>query len=335
MDNLEGSAVVDEKEAEPRRTSRRRLFQRGAIGAAAVAGVAVADVLASSSPSGAADGGNMLIGEANSSSAQTSLTNSAGGTGFAVTTALTGISGTSTGSSTVGFMQAGVAGSGAPGVIGTAGTSGSAGVIGNGAPGIVGNGATNVNPGVQGNNTHGGPALGLSTSGSAAGPLAVLGQSNPPSAIPPTSGSWQVGNVVQKGGHLYYCYSTGNGNTTSKWDKLSGSLVILPAPIRAYDSRNSSPLAAGSTRNISLTSALPAGASAVLMNLTAASPTGPGNLAVYSAAVSYPGTSNINFVANVNIANNATSAVSSGGSVTVRCAGSQTDFVIDVLGYYP
>jgi hypothetical protein len=185
---------------------------------------------------------------------------------------------------------------------------------------------------VQGINTVGGPALALSSS---TGPLAVLSQGTPPSSIPPSSGSWQTGDVVQKGGHLYYCYSTGNGNTTSKWDKLSGSLVILPAPHRAYDSRSSSPLAPGATRSVSLTSAIPAGASAVLINLTAANTKGSGFLAVYATGASYSGTSNINFVANVNIANNATSAVSAAGAITVLCGPSQTDFIIDVVGYFP
>jgi hypothetical protein len=144
---------------------------------------------------------------------------------------------------------------------------------------------------------------------------------------------------VAKGGHLYYCYTTGNGNTTSKWAKLSGGLVLLPAPKRTYISATSGGrLSSGQTRTVSLVVAggFPAGASGVLMTLTATDTSGTGSLAVFATGAIYGGTSNVNwFGSNENIATSVTSAVNSSGQVNVRCSGGSTQFVIDVAGFYP
>ena len=179
----------------------------------------------------------------------------------------------------------------------------------------------------------GGPAIQVTAKG---GRLASLVQSSPPATIPPISGSWSVGDVLQSSaGHLWYCYKTGVG-TTSAWAKLSGSLVVLPAAKRVYDSRTAGgPLTAGATRNVSVTTAVPAGASAVLINLTVTNTKGPGFLAVYSAGATYEGTSNLNYSAGQTIANNATTAVNAAGAITVRCTGAKSDFIVGVAGFYP
>jgi hypothetical protein len=160
-------------------------------------------------------------------------------------------------------------------------------------------------------------------------------------ATHPTSGN--AGDLYENNtGTLWLC----GGGTT--WRKLggpttAGQLHVLSSPVRVYDSRSKDgPLANGAERAVSLakgvngtTPAVPAGALAALFTLTIVNTGASGFLAAFSNAVPYPGTSNIDwFLTNSILATSVTSAVDSAARVKLHCGGTQTDFVIDVVGYY-
>ena len=127
----------------------------------------------------------------------------------------------------------------------------------------------------------------------------------------------------------------------------AGEAHLLPAPLRAYDSRDNSgvKIAASETRTISLATgkdalgassiAVPPGATAAMVTLTATSTSGNGGfLKLYSAAITEPATSSINWsTAGQNVAVSTTVAVDATGRVKVTAGANSTHFVIDVIGY--
>jgi hypothetical protein len=83
------------------------------------------------------------------------------------------------------------------------------------------------------------------------------------------------------------------------------------------------------------TPAVPAGAIAALFTLTIVNTGAQGFLAAFSNAVTWPGTSNINWFQTKSIdATSVTSAVDANAKIKLHCGGTQTDFLIDVTGYY-
>jgi hypothetical protein len=162
-------------------------------------------------------------------------------------------------------------------------------------------------------------------------------------ATHPASGA--AGDLYEDNtGALWLCI----GGTT--WRKLggrttAGQLHVLPSPVRVYDSRKGDgPLAGGAERTVSLatgfvgstaTPAVPAGARAALFTLTVVDTGTQGFLAAFSNAVSWPGTSNVNwFQTSSVVATSVTSAVDSSAKVKLHCGVTSTDFVVDVTGYY-
>jgi len=132
----------------------------------------------------------------------------------------------------------------------------------------------------------------------------------------------------------------------SKGDAPGGEAHMLPAPLRAYDSRaNSGPkIAAGETRTISLANglngqnatvlAVPPGATAAIVTLTVTETVGGGFLTLYSAATTQPATSSINWFANnQTFAVSTQVAVDAAGQVKVTSGSNSTQFIIDVTGY--
>jgi hypothetical protein len=127
----------------------------------------------------------------------------------------------------------------------------------------------------------------------------------------------------------------------------AGSMHFLPAPLRAYDSREATAgiLTASSTRTISLAKgedpsgasvvAVPPGATAAIVTLTATQTGGPGFLTIYSDAVtSVPATSNLNFTtAGLSIAVSTQVAVDAAGEIKVTAGPANTHFIVDVIGY--
>lgn len=126
----------------------------------------------------------------------------------------------------------------------------------------------------------------------------------------------------------------------------AGEAHMLPAPLRAYDSRaNSGPkIAALETRVISLANgldgtgasvvAVPPGATATIVTLTVTETVAGGFLKMYSAATTEPATSSINWFANSQtFAVSTQVAVDSAGRIKITAGPAATQFVIDVVGY--
>ena len=126
----------------------------------------------------------------------------------------------------------------------------------------------------------------------------------------------------------------------------AGEAHMLPAPLRAYDSRDADgPIALNTTRTISLGTgkdsagtsviAVPPGSTAAIVTLTVTDTVGGGFLKLYTAALGTPpSTSSINWSsAGQNLAVTTQVAVDSAGRVKVTDGANPTDFVIDVIGY--
>ncbi|HKA03205.1 MAG TPA: CHRD domain-containing protein [Acidimicrobiales bacterium] len=123
------------------------------------------------------------------------------------------------------------------------------------------------------------------------------------------------------------------------------SSVLLPVPLRAYDSRlGDGKLQAGQTRTIGLASgkdasganqiAVPVGATAALVNLTITDTEGAGFVKMYSAAISEPATSSINWSqSDQNLAVSTPVAVDSQGRIKLTGGVNSTNVVVDVIGY--
>ncbi|MFY9820627.1 MAG: hypothetical protein WAM82_04545, partial [Thermoanaerobaculia bacterium] len=82
---------------------------------------------------------------------------------------------------------------------------------------------------------------------------------------------------------------------------------------------------------------VPAGATALAINLTVTNPTAGGNLTVYPAGMSVPATSTLNFSAGQTRANNAVTQLGAAGDLAIFCAtpaGSTADVIVDVVGYF-
>jgi hypothetical protein len=115
------------------------------------------------------------------------------------------------------------------------------------------------------------------------------------------------------------------------------------APCRLVDTRAAdSPAldaAGGPDRAFTLTGAcgIPAGATAVAVNVTVLSGAGAGQLAIYAGDGSGPETSTIAFAASQTRANNAVVALASDGSGTIKVnntSSAPVDFILDVSGYF-
>jgi hypothetical protein len=129
---------------------------------------------------------------------------------------------------------------------------------------------------------------------------------------------------------------------------LAGSVNLLSAPIRVFDSRSADTpaassrpagqLAAGTTTTLQITGAavggvsVPAGAVAVIGNVTSANPQGLGFLTLFPANATQPATSTLNFES-VNIANSCVMTLSPSGQLKVNVGQHATDVIFDVTGF--
>ena len=111
----------------------------------------------------------------------------------------------------------------------------------------------------------------------------------------------------------------------------TGAGYVALAPARIFDTRAShQTLGAGQTVNIS---ALPTGATSVVLNVTATNPGASSYLTVYPSGQDRPLASNLNFVAGQTISNRTTVQVGAGGVSVYNLAGT-VDVVVDLNGYY-
>ena len=117
--------------------------------------------------------------------------------------------------------------------------------------------------------------------------------------------------------------------------------TAAPAPARIVDTRGvdgagPTPLHGGESRLVKVAGlgGVPAGSTAVVMNVTAVSPTAAGHLDVYPAGSARPTASNINFPARRNVPNLVTMPIGQGGAVRVYNSAGTTHLLVDVVGWY-
>ena len=79
---------------------------------------------------------------------------------------------------------------------------------------------------------------------------------------------------------------------------------------------------------------IPPSAAAISFNFTVVRTQGLGYLLVSAAGGARPGTSTLNYIAGQVVANSAVVGIGDAGAITVEVAGSQTDLIIDINGYY-
>ncbi len=118
----------------------------------------------------------------------------------------------------------------------------------------------------------------------------------------------------------------------------SGARYQPLAPTRILDSRSgpgyTTPWGAGVTRDLTLTG-VPAGATAVVLNVTATNPTAPGFATVWPSGTARPNpASNLNFVPGESVPNLVTAPIGANGKVSLYNSAGSTDFIADLVGYY-
>ncbi|WP_298459331.1 hypothetical protein [uncultured Cellulomonas sp.] len=116
---------------------------------------------------------------------------------------------------------------------------------------------------------------------------------------------------------------------------VASSRIELRSPVRIEDRTGVVP---GAARTVQVTGrgGVPAGATAVLVNVTAAGSTASGNVQAYAAGSSAPGTSTLNLPTSGDRANAAIVQLSPSGAltyVTDTAASNRVRVVVDVVGY--
>jgi hypothetical protein len=127
---------------------------------------------------------------------------------------------------------------------------------------------------------------------------------------------------------------------------VQGSYVSV-TPFRIVDTRTGATdpatyagqtLAGGGTLNVQVTGVgttpVPAGASAVVLNVTAVDPSTNGFLSVFPEGTTLPLVSDLNFAPGVIVANLVTAPLSASGGISIFNHAGNTDVVVDVEGYY-
>lgn len=125
----------------------------------------------------------------------------------------------------------------------------------------------------------------------------------------------------------------------------SSVLVPLGAPARLLDTRAGQPTVdgqyrgsgvrpAGGTLQLQVTgrAAVPANASAVILNVTATETQGSGVVTVYPTGAGRPNASNLNFVEGQTVPNAVTARLGAGGRICLFTVGA-THLIVDVAGY--
>jgi hypothetical protein len=126
---------------------------------------------------------------------------------------------------------------------------------------------------------------------------------------------------------------------------LATSNLFTVTPCRVIDTRNATgpyggpALAGGSVRTFVLGGqcGIPAGASAVSLNVTVTQSTGPGDVRLFAGGSTLPLVSTLNYGTGQTRANNATVTLGIGGDMSVRvdqAGGGTVQFIADVNGYF-
>lgn len=122
----------------------------------------------------------------------------------------------------------------------------------------------------------------------------------------------------------------GDGGTAS----AATSGFVPMTPVRVLDTRTSSPLGAGSTLNVSFAGRVPAGATAVALNVTGNRPSASTFLTVWPAGSAQPPTSNVNLTRGQTRPNSVLVGLGANQSVTIYNAQGSTEVLVDLMGYF-
>ena len=254
----------------------------------------------------------------------------------------------------VATVAAGAAVGGTALVLGQASPAEAAQGVFDGNPAVTGLANPDYASGVYGQSKSGAGLSGYTETGQSAflwtekgAHLRFFGNPNPPLTSTVTR---EVGLMVKDvNNDLWLCVA---GGLPGRWRKLAGPATAgafhaRVTPARVYDSRAGfppllgvkAPLVGGVARSCDLkanNSGVPAGATAVMVNLVATGTTGAsgGFLAVYTSGIAWQGNSSLNWSApNQNVAVTTLTTVDPNALCNLY-ANVATNVVVDVLGYY-
>jgi len=137
--------------------------------------------------------------------------------------------------------------------------------------------------------------------------------------------------------------SCGTVNSTTATVTVVGAAAaakfFLVTPCRVLDTRGGSAVPANQTRTITVAGAcgVPAGATALALNMTAVAPLDLGFITLYPgpAITTRPGVSTLNFSPGRTLANNARVALGADGTLNIfNASSSPLDVLIDIAGYF-
>ncbi|WP_374774128.1 PKD domain-containing protein [Streptomyces sp. NBC_01310] len=131
-------------------------------------------------------------------------------------------------------------------------------------------------------------------------------------------------------------------DVTGYFDRAAADGYTALNPVRFVDTREGLGAARGQvagqgTFGVQITgrSGIPAGATAVALNVTVTNPKQAGHLTVFPSGRAAPSTSSLNFTAGQTVANSVIVPVGADGKISVRNgAWAGTDVIVDVVGYY-
>lgn len=148
------------------------------------------------------------------------------------------------------------------------------------------------------------------------------------------------GAVVHVAGASTHVITDVVGYFTADGDPDTLGRVITRAPLRVLDSRPA-PLNVGTSPQrklgevvVDLRGKVPAGTTAVALNVTVAGPAGAGHVVAYPTGTQRPGTSNVNFAKGQTQANEVVTRLGTGahaGKVTLFVAGGSVDLIADLV----
>ena len=118
---------------------------------------------------------------------------------------------------------------------------------------------------------------------------------------------------------------------------LGGSRFTPTHPTRILDTRGggvTSPTRFGPGEQRTVPAQVPAGATAVVLNLTGVFATAPTHLTAWPAGQALPTASNLNLPAGVVRPNAAATGLSAGGAFALRNNSGTVDVLADAFGYY-
>lgn len=344
-------------------TDRRRFFTKAAVATAATA----AGLVATSRPAAADNGDNLVLGQANTATNVTTLTNT-GTTNNALRLEASGTFNSGLEVDVVGTQNFAIDvhtdGAIARGLrVNATGSSSRAaelrasgvgafivaptGVQSIGRTALSGSGRAFLSPYQEtpGSTKYAGMQISMTTTNeddSETGPTEAHLELTPRSDVPstPAFGASNGGLVTGADGTLWY-------RRSNEWTRLNDQgPTFLPVAERAYDSRENQQPPLGpkglfgmqETRTVDLRThtSLPAETKSVIMTVTVTNTTGAGFATVYTAGVPVqepPTTSSINWGAPGVAVANTTTTTTDGGVVRMYCS-RPTHLVIDVIGYY-